>query len=83
MVGNNEKSIASCRHVQRTSAEHDEIFQILKQFPRFMSLDNRTDLLRQVVEVAHLEICDENKQPGEYSSILFSSSPPPPPLTDL
>lgn len=58
------------RHVQRTSTEHDEIFRILKQFPQFMALDHRLDVLRQLVEVAHLELCEEVKQPGFFDHQL-------------
>ena len=52
------------RHVQRSLAEHQEIFEILQKFPDFMSLDPRKELLRQIAEITHLEICDEIKQPG-------------------
>lgn len=62
--------ILSIRHVQRTNAEHEQIFQIMTQFPQFMALDPRPELLRQIIEIAHLEICEENRQPG----FIFSSS---------
>ncbi len=59
------------RHVQRTSAEHEQIFQIMTQFPEFMALDPKPDLLRQAIEVAHLEICEESRQPGLILQFVF------------
>lgn len=68
-------------HVQRTRTEHDQIFQIMTQFPQFMALDPRADLLRQAIEIAHLEICEENRQPvlpsNGYFFILKGSVIPP------
>ncbi len=52
------------RHVQRTDAENDQIFQIMTQFSDFMILDQRPGMLRQAIQLAHLEICEENHQPG-------------------
>ena len=57
------------RHVQRTNAEHEQMFQIMTQFHQFMALDPRPGLLRQAIEVAHLEICEDIRQPG-FSSLL-------------
>ena len=52
------------RQIQRTNAENDQIFQIMAQFPEFMALDPRAEILREAIELAHLEICHEEKQPG-------------------
>ncbi|CAF1496626.1 unnamed protein product [Adineta ricciae] len=49
--------------IQRTNAENDQIFQIMAQFPEFMALDPRAEILREAIELAHLEICHEDKQP--------------------
>ncbi|CAF0878140.1 unnamed protein product [Didymodactylos carnosus] len=49
-------------HVQRTAAEHNEVFQILSQFEQFMSLD-QPDILKHAVQIAHIEVCSESKQP--------------------
>lgn len=52
------------RHVHRTNTEHEQIFQIMTQFPEFMALDQRPDLLKQAIETAYLEISDDIRQPG-------------------
>ena len=44
----------------------------MTQFPQFMALDSRSDILRQVVELAHLETCEENRQPGSIDTFFFS-----------
>ncbi|CAF0735528.1 unnamed protein product [Adineta ricciae] len=49
--------------IQRTNAENDQIFQIMSQFPEFMALDPRAEILREAIELAHLEICYEANQP--------------------
>jgi hypothetical protein len=43
----------------------------MTQFPQFMALDPRPDLLRQAIETAHLEICEENRQPGFISNYFL------------
>jgi hypothetical protein len=36
----------------------------MTQFPDFMILDQRPAMLRKAIELAHLELCEENHQPG-------------------
>jgi hypothetical protein len=44
----------------------------MTQFPQFMGLDQRSDILRQAIEIAHLETCEETGQPGFiYTFLLF------------
>jgi len=43
----------------------------MTQFPQFMAIDQRPDLLRQAIELAHLEICEESRQPGFILSYQF------------
>jgi hypothetical protein len=43
----------------------------MTQFPQFMAIDQRPNLLRQAIELAHLEICEENRQPGYIFSSRF------------
>jgi len=43
----------------------------MTQFPEFMALDQRPEILRQAIETAHLEICEENRQPGFIISFGF------------
>ncbi|UJR26950.1 hypothetical protein I4U23_008258 [Adineta vaga] len=50
-------------HVHRTNAENDQIFEIMTQFAEFRALDQRAEILREAIELAHLEICEEDKQP--------------------
>lgn len=40
------------------------MFHIMSQFSQFMALDPRPGLLRQAIEIAHLEFCDDVRQPG-------------------
>ena len=61
----------SFRHIQRTSAEHDKVFQIMSKFSDFMALDHRSDLLRRAIESAHLEMCEDNRQPSLSSQDFF------------
>ena len=64
--------------MQRSSAEHEQVFQILNRFPAFKEIDPRTDLLRQVVELAHLDQAEDNRQPGFFTlarASVFPSSP--------
>ncbi|CAF0954931.1 unnamed protein product [Adineta steineri] len=58
-------------HIQRTNAENDEIFQIMSQFPEFMALDQRPEILREAIELAHLDLCEENQQPVLPSNGYF------------
>ncbi|CAF3902101.1 unnamed protein product [Rotaria sp. Silwood2] len=58
-------------HIQRTNVEHEQIFQLMTQFPQFLALDQRSNLLRQTIEVAHLEICEDNRQPVLPSNGFF------------
>jgi hypothetical protein len=46
----------------------------MTQFPQFMALDQRSEILRQAIEIAHLETCEENGQPGFIFtlSLLFA-----------
>ncbi|CAF0858697.1 unnamed protein product [Rotaria sordida] len=58
-------------HIQRTNTEHEQIFQIMTQFPQFLALDQRSNLLRQAIEIAHLEICEDKRQPVIPSNGFF------------
>ncbi|CAF4857376.1 unnamed protein product [Rotaria sp. Silwood1] len=58
-------------HIQRTNAEHEHIFQIMTQFPQFLALDQRSNLLRQAIEIAHLELCEDHRQPVLPSNGFF------------
>ena len=57
--------------MQRSSAEHEQVFQILNRFPAFKKIDQRTDLLRQLVELAHLDQAEDNRQPGLTLSLAL------------
>jgi hypothetical protein len=43
----------------------------MTQFPQFMALDPKPDLLRQAIEAAHLEMCEDNRQPGLILHSIF------------
>ncbi|CAF3321784.1 unnamed protein product [Rotaria socialis] len=71
-------------HIQRTNAEHEQIFQIMTQFPQFMAIDQRPKLLRQAIEIAHFEICDDIRQPVLPSNgffLILKGGVSPPPVT--
>ncbi len=42
----------------------------MTKIPQFMALDHRSGVLRQAIEIIHLEICEENRQPGFSLSLL-------------
>ncbi|CAF4294907.1 unnamed protein product, partial [Adineta steineri] len=43
----------------------------MSQFPEFMALDQRPEILREAIELAHLDLCEENQQPVLPSNGYF------------